>query len=247
MTKDVLLLKNLIRLNAECMYLAFYKPYGVLSQFTQPEGSEKKTLSEFAFPPHVYPLGRLDYDSEGLLLLTDDSRLNQLLLDPVYGHARTYWVQVESLPSAQQLTLLSTGVTVQGRKTRPACVRLLNCEPTLPSRPVPIRQRKNIPTSWLELVLTEGRNHQVRRMTAAVGCPTLRLVRIAIGRLTLIGRDSLGLATSQFPAGSHAAQHACLSSQVSSVLQAADKLVCLDLVPGAWVKLSHQQLLTCFV
>lgn len=176
-------------------YIAFNKPYAVLSQFTQPAESDKSTLAEFGFPPDVYPLGRLDYDSEGLLLLSDDGRLNQLLLKPSGGHPRTYLAQVENIPSPEQLALLVKGVVIKGYKTLPASVELLDAEPELPVRPVPVRFRKSIPTAWLKLTLTEGRNRQVRHMTAAAGCPTLRLVRVAIGRLNLF---NLGLAPGEW-------------------------------------------------
>lgn len=170
------------------MLLAFHKPYGVLSQFT-PDGSPHRTLAEFGFPKQVYPLGRLDADSEGLLLLSDEPGLNSQLMDPEQGHPRTYWAQVEQIPPDQAIAQLQRGVTIQDYRTRPAQVRLLPEEPTLPPRDPPIRFRKSVPTAWLELTLTEGRNRQVRRMTAAVGHPTLRLVRVAIGSLTLAGLE----------------------------------------------------------
>jgi 23S rRNA pseudouridine2457 synthase len=135
--------------------------------------------------PNVYAAGRLDHDSEGLLLLTDDGALAHALTDPRRGHPRTYWVQVERIPGPAALAALARGVTVQGRRTRPAQARLLEQPPRLPPRPVPIRFRKSVPTAWLELTLREGRNRQVRRMTAAVGHPTLRLVRAALGPLHL--------------------------------------------------------------
>lgn len=178
----------------DCTYIAFNKPYGVLTQFTA-AGSERRTLSEFGFPPAVYPVGRLDYDSEGLLILTDDGRLNALLLHPARGHERTYLVQVENIPDERTLERLRQGVVVQNERTLPALAELLAKEPNLPPRPVPIRFRRNIPTAWIRLTLTEGRNRQVRRMTACVGCPTLRLVRIEIGRLSLF---DLGLASGQW-------------------------------------------------
>jgi 23S rRNA pseudouridine2457 synthase len=166
-------------------YIIFYKPYGVLSQFTDDNG--RQTLKDFIPVPDVYPVGRLDWDSEGLVLLTDDGRLQHRLSDPQYGHPRTYWVQVERVPDAEALERLATGVEVQAYLTKPARVQLLAVEPTLPPRDPPIRDRHNIPTAWLELTLTEGKNRQVRRMTAAVGFPTLRLVRISIGLLSLEG------------------------------------------------------------
>lgn len=133
----------------------------------------------------VYPVGRLDRDSEGLLLLTDDGRLQHRLSDPRFEHPRTYWVQVEHMPDDHALDRLRTGLTIQGYRTRPAEVRVLPEEPTLPPRDPPIRFRKTVPTAWIEMVLIEGRNRQVRHMTAAVNHPTLRLVRVAIGDLQL--------------------------------------------------------------
>jgi len=168
-----------------CKYIALNKPFQLLCQFSQPEDSDKATLASLNLPAHVYPVGRLDYDSEGLLILTDDARLNSKLLDPAQNHCRTYWAQVENIPSAQALETLRQGVIIESVKTRPAQTRILTAEPRLPERNPPIRTRKTIPTSWLELSLTEGRNRQVRKMTAAVGCPTLRLVRAAIGNLQL--------------------------------------------------------------
>jgi 23S rRNA pseudouridine2457 synthase len=135
--------------------------------------------------PGVYPVGRLDRDSEGLLLLTDDGRLAHRLTDPKYGHPRTYLAQVERVPEAKAIEALRRGVVLSDGPTRPAEVDLLAEAPPLPERPVPIRFRKNVPTAWLRLVLREGRNRQVRRMTAAVGHPTLRLVRVAIGPILL--------------------------------------------------------------
>ncbi len=166
-------------------YLLFYKPYGVLSQFT-PEG-DKPTLKDYIDVPDVYTVGRLDADSEGLLLLTDDGRLQHRLTDPKFQHPRTYWVQVENIPNEEALDRLRTGITIQKYRTRPAQAQLLVTAPDLPPRQPPIRERRQIPTAWLELTLTEGKNRQVRRMTAAVGFPTLRLVRAAIGQITLAG------------------------------------------------------------
>jgi len=172
-------------------YIAFNKPYGVLCQFTVPEGSNKKTLTAFGFPKDVYSVGRLDSDSEGLLILTDDGRLNSKLLFPEHSHPRTYFACVENMPTAEQIQKLCSGVIIEGKKTLLAKAKLLIEEPQLPPRPVPIRQRKYIPTAWIELSLTEGRNRQVRKMTAAVGCPTLRLVRVAIGHLNLFDLNLL--------------------------------------------------------
>lgn len=168
--------------------IALWKPYGMLSRFTPTAGHA--SLRELGLPPDMYPIGRLDHDSEGLLLLSDDGALAHRLSDPRYAHPRRYWAQVEGVPDARALRALERGVEVQGRVTRPAWARALDAEPALPARPVPIRFRRSQPTSWLELELGEGRNRQVRRMTAAVGHPTLRLVRVAIGPLHL---DALGL------------------------------------------------------
>jgi 23S rRNA pseudouridine2457 synthase len=167
-------------------YIAFNKPYGVLSQFTQEPGSKKRTMAEFDFPANVYPIGRLDFDSEGLILLSDDGRLNKQLLSPEFGHSRTYLCQVERIPDEAALERLASGLIIEGRKTMPAKVRRLEHEPAgIPEREVPIRFRKNVATAWLELEITEGKNRQVRKMTAAVGHPTLRLLRTAIGSLEL--------------------------------------------------------------
>lgn len=162
-------------------YILFHKPYGVLSQFS----GGANTLKSYVDVPDVYPVGRLDQDSEGLLLLTNDGRLQHRLSDPRFGHPRTYWAQVEGIPREAALQQLSGGVTIQGYRTRPARVDVLAQEPDLPPRNPPIRFRKSIPATWIELILVEGRNRQVRRMTAAVGHPTLRLVRVAIGELKL--------------------------------------------------------------
>lgn len=166
------------------MLIAFHKPYGVLSQFT-PDGSPNRPLDGFGLPPRVYALGRLDADSEGLLLLSDEPGLNHRLLDPENGHPRTYRAQVERIPTAEALRQLAAGVMVQGRRTRPCRVRLLDPQPEVPPRDPPIRFRKNVPDCWIELELVEGRNRQVRRMTAAVGHPTLRLLRVRVGRFEL--------------------------------------------------------------
>jgi 23S rRNA pseudouridine2457 synthase len=166
-------------------YLLFFKPHGVLSQFS---GAGRRTLNMFGpFPPQVYPVGRLDADSEGLLLLTDDRSVIFRLTDPQFAHPRTYLVQVEGMPDQNALERLHRGITIQGKQTRPAEVKLLNFPPDLPPRTVPIRFRKSVPTTWLRLTLREGRNRQVRRMTAAVGHPTLRLVRVGIGPFSIRG------------------------------------------------------------
>ena len=166
------------------MLLAFHKPYGVLSQFT-PDGSPNRPLAGFHFPKAVYPIGRLDADSEGLLLLTDETALNERLLHPRNAHRRTYWVQVERIPAEDALVRLAAGVIIQGRTTLPCEARRLEPAPVLPPRDPPIRFRKSVPDCWLTLTLTEGRNRQVRRMTAAIGHGTLRLVRWQIGDFIL--------------------------------------------------------------
>ncbi len=166
------------------MILAFHKPYGTLSQFTS-DGSSNKTLSEFGFPPEVYPIGRLDADSEGLLLLSDEIGLNTRLLDPKEKHLRCYWAQVERHPTRESLAQLAAGVTIQNYTTLPCHAHLLDPQPTMPPRNPPIRLRKNIPDCWIALELMEGKNRQVRRMTAAVGHPTLRLLRVSIGGFAL--------------------------------------------------------------
>jgi len=156
----------------------------VLCQFTDEAG--RKTLNHFGpFPRGVYSVGRLDLDSEGLLLLTNDNELNHRLTDPRFEHPRSYLVQVEGNLSEENLSRLRTGVVIEGKKTKPAEASLMPVEPDLPARVPPIRFRKNIPTSWITLTLREGRNRQIRRMTASVGCATLRLVRTAIGGITL--------------------------------------------------------------
>lgn len=172
-------------------YLIFYKPYGVLTQFTDNTPTEQKhsTLKDYIPVPSVYPVGRLDWDSEGLLLLTNDGQMQHRLSNPRFGHPRTYWVQVERIPDEEALRHLREGVVIQDYRTRKALVQLLPDEPQLPPRDPPIRFRKNVPTAWVEMTLTEGRNRQVRRMTAAVGFPTLRLVRVAIAHLSLVGLE----------------------------------------------------------
>jgi len=166
------------------MLIAFNKPYGVLSQFTS-DGSRNRTLGEFDFPKTVYPIGRLDADSEGLLLLSDEAELNERLLHPRNAHEREYWVQVERIPSSQALRNLEKGVVIQTRKTLPCVARLLDPQPEMPPREPPIRFRKTVPTCWLSLQLIEGKNRQVRKMTAAIGHPTVRLIRVRIGNFAL--------------------------------------------------------------
>lgn len=167
-------------------YLLFYKPYGVLSQFTNSDGENpKRTLKDYIPVPEVYPVGRLDWDSEGLMLLTDHAQVQYRLSHPQFQHPRTYWAQVERVPDLAAIKQLQQGVAIENYRTRSAKVRLLKFEPQLPPRHPPIRFRKNVPTAWLEMTLTEGKNRQVRRMTAKVGFPTLRLVRVAIAHLGL--------------------------------------------------------------
>ena len=172
-------------------YLLFNKPFNVLSQFTggatPPEkGTPRRTLADFIPVKDVYPVGRLDFDSEGLLLLTGDGRLQHRLSDPRFEHARTYWVQVEGQASSEALKRMEEGLHIQDYWTKPCKSRLMDPPDILP-RDLPIRVRRKIPTSWVEVTLREGRNRQVRRMTAAIGLPTLRLFRAGIGDLTSIG------------------------------------------------------------
>lgn len=167
------------------MLIAFHKPYGVLSQFTLPTGSRWKTLAAFGFPPRVYPIGRLDADSEGLLLLSDESALNERLLHPQQEHPREYWAQVEGVPTEAVLNALCASMVIQSRKTRAGHARLLTPQPQIAPRDPPIRFRKTIPDCWIALELTEGKNRQVRRMTAAAGHPTLRLIRVRVGQFLL--------------------------------------------------------------
>lgn len=172
------------------MLIAFNKPYGVLSQFT-PDGSPNRPLAEFGFPKQVYPIGRLDADSEGLLLLSDESEWNARLLEPRHAHEREYWAQVERIPTPESLAQLANGVLIQGRKTLPGRAWLLDPQPEVPARTPPIRFRKSVADCWIGLELIEGKNRQVRRMTAAIGHPTLRLVRVRIG-LFLLGNLAVG-------------------------------------------------------
>lgn len=181
------------------MIIAFNKPFNVLSQFTS--DSANRTLAEFSFPKDVWPIGRLDADSEGLLLLSDESHLNEKLLHPRLAHQREYWAQVERIPSPEQLNNLERGVVIQGRKTLPCKAWMLEPQPIpsgangrpdfsarparIPPREPPIRFRKTVPDCWIGLELVEGKNRQVRRMTAAIGHPTLRLIRVRIGNFWL--------------------------------------------------------------
>lgn len=182
------------------MIIAFNKPFGVLSQFTS-DGSPNRTLADFGFPKNVWPIGRLDADSEGLLLLSDEPDLNQELLHPRRGHQREYWAQVERIPSPEKLRALERGVMVQGRKTLPCRAWMIEPQPVpadanhgadmsgrpavIPPRDPPIRFRKSVADCWIALELVEGKNRQVRKMTAAIGHPTLRLIRVRIGNFWL--------------------------------------------------------------
>jgi len=163
-------------------YIAFHKPYGVLSQFTPEDGA--RSLAEFGLPPEVYPAGRLDKDSEGLLLLTNDGPLISRLLEPRHDKEKTYWVQVERIPDEESLARMRAGLDIQDYRTLPCQARLID-DPGFPPRDPPIRVRQTVPDCWLEVILHEGKNRQVRKMTAAIGHPTLRLVRVAVGKLTL--------------------------------------------------------------
>ena len=165
------------------MVILFNKPYGVLSQFTPEAGH--RALDEFGFPVGVYAAGRLDHDSEGALLLTDEGRLIKKLLDPKFEHPRTYWAQVDGQVTQEAVNQLKKGVIIKGYRTKPCQAEILEPPQCLWERVPPIRYRANIPTSWIQLTLIEGKNRQVRHMTAAVGFPTLRLIRVKIGNLSL--------------------------------------------------------------
>ena len=169
------------------MLIAFNKPHGVLCQFTDRTVPPRPTLAGFGLPPDVYAAGRLDHDSEGLLLLTDDGILANRLTDPRHKTSKTYWAQVEGTPRAEQLEALRDGVVLNDGPTLPAQARLLEVPEALWPRDPPVRFRKTVPDAWIELRISEGRNRQVRRMTAAVGLPTLRLIRVAIGEHRLDG------------------------------------------------------------
>ncbi len=182
------LINPFLNINNLYRYFIIHKPFNVLSQFSAVEG--KKTLKDFFdVPSNVYPVGRLDYDSEGLLILTNDTSLNKKLLHPTHAHERTYWVQVDGTIDDKALDQLSQGVTinVDGKNyvTKPGKALRFDAEPKVAERNPPVRFRKSIPTSWLQLTVTEGKNRQVRKMTAAVGFPTLRLIRFSIEKLTI--------------------------------------------------------------
>jgi 23S rRNA pseudouridine2457 synthase len=166
------------------MLIAFHKPYGVLSQFTG-DGSPNRPLADFHFPKNVYAIGRLDADSEGLLLLSDEAHWNEKLLHPRHAHEREYWAQVERIPTRESLDKLQRGLLIQGHKTLPCRSWLLDPQPEVAPRNPPIRVRKSVPDCWIGLELIEGKNRQVRRMTAAIGHPTLRLMRVRIGNFWL--------------------------------------------------------------
>ena len=166
------------------MILAFHKPYGVLSQFTS-DGSPNRPLSEFKFPKNVYPIGRLDADSEGLLVLSDEKELVEKLLQPRQRHPRRYWAQVEHVPNQTSLDQLASGVEIRGQRTLPCQAWMLDPQPEVTARTPPIRVRLSVPDCWIALELIEGKNRQVRRMTAAVGHPVLRLLRVQIGKYPL--------------------------------------------------------------
>lgn len=250
-------------------YLLLYKPYDVLSQFTDksgpdkpgpnksgpdksgPDKSTRRTLKDFVSVPGVYAVGRLDRDSEGLLLLTDDGPMQHRLSHPRFGHRRQYWVQVECSPKSQPIEAaiaqLSTGVTIRGYRTRPAQVSLIPA-PDLPSRNPPIRYRKQIPTAWLEIVLSEGKNRQVRRMTAAVGYPTLRLVRSALflpgpqkPRSEKEPREKASKkASKKTRTGVHSAEATSLKASTRSSSELA--LTLSGLMPGQWRSLTNQEI-----
>ncbi len=175
--------RPVVKAMSVCRTIAFNKPYGLLPCFTDSGG--RPTLADYIDVPGVYAAGRLDQDSEGLMILTSDGALAHRITDPRHKLGKIYLAQVEREPNNDALNLLRSGVLLSGQRTRPAEVRVLTDAPSMPDRPVPIRFRKNVPTAWIAITLYEGMNRQVRRMTAAVGHPTLRLIRIAIGPILL--------------------------------------------------------------
>jgi len=170
-------------INRKFIYIAFNKPYGILSQFTSE--SPDDNLSVFGLPKNIYACGRLDKDSEGLLFLTNDGDLINRLLNPKFEKEKTYWAQVENIPSADSLKKLQAGIALKDFTTLPCKAKILDPVPVITERNPPIRSRLTIPTCWIEIKIKEGKNRQVRRMTAAIGCPTLRLIRKQIGNLEL--------------------------------------------------------------
>jgi 23S rRNA pseudouridine2457 synthase len=166
-------------------YIIFNKPYDVLSQFTPEDGA--KSLAEFGLPKDVYPAGRLDKDSEGLLLLTDDGPLIEKLLNPKNEKPKTYWVLVERVPTEEELQRMRDGLQIEDYTTRPCQVKILDPQPDVPPRDPPVRFRKTVQDIWIEVRIVEGKNRQVRKMTAAIGHPTLRLIRMKIANLDLSG------------------------------------------------------------
>jgi len=173
--------------SATSTYVAFNKPYNVLSDYTKPRAPEIRALTEFGLPEKANPLARLEFDSEGLLILSDDGRLNRVLLNPAFTDRRIYLVQVQNIPSQSALEELQNGIEIEGKLTAPTQVQLLAEDPDVEPQPVPIREGAT--TCWLRISMTEGRNRQVRKMTAAVGCPAVRLIRTAIGHLDLKDLD----------------------------------------------------------
>lgn len=167
------------------MIIAFYKPYNILSQFTGDKPEE--TLSVFSLPKNVYACGRLDKDSEGLLILSDEANIQHRLTDPKFEKEKTYWVQVEGIPTNEALNEFQKGLVIQDYKTKPCIARILSADEYqhIGERTPPIRERKSIPTTWIEVIITEGKNRQVRRMTAKIGYPTLRLIRVKAGNYHL--------------------------------------------------------------
>lgn len=164
-------------------YILFHKPYGVLSQFTPEDGA--RSLAEFNLPKNVYAAGRLDKDSEGLLLLTDDGPIIEKLLNPKSEKQKTYWVLVERVPTEEELDKMRKGLLIEDYKTKPCEVKILDPQPEVPPRDPPVRIRKTVQDVWLEIKIVEGKNRQVRKMTAAIGHPTLRLIRVGILNLKL--------------------------------------------------------------